>query len=315
MLSNFLSKTLVFLILAVCHVFSCLPLRWARGIGAWLGSVVYACSARSRSMVAEHCPSKFFAQFSVASPTNTVHKLLRESGRGMADMVWVWFASPARVMRRVEVENVEVIDALLRDKIPFLTVTLHTGCFELVGQWMATRIPCTALYKPPHKAYLKPLLEGKRARHNLALAPANLMGVRRMLKALKRGDTVALLPDQVPSAGDGVWVNWFGKPAYTMTLPAKLARATMALPVFTIALRTENGWRLSFTPKALPPLLESVENQQSQESQEKIDAAWMNAASEAIIALAPEQYMWAYRRYKTPAGVLKPDTQSVGIKS
>ena len=311
MLSNFLSKTLVFLILAVCHVFSCLPLRWARGIGACLGSVVYACSARSRSMVAEHFPT----QFSTANPSMTVHSLLRESGLGMADMLWVWFASPARVMRRVEAENIEVIDALLRDKTPFLTVTLHTGCFELVGQWMATRIPCTALYKPPHKAYLKPLLEGKRARHNLALAPANLMGVRRMLKALKRGDTVALLPDQVPSAGDGVWVNWFGKPAYTMTLPAKLARATMALPVFTIALRTKTGWKISFTPKLLPEILANTENTEKSSSQEKVDAAWMNAASEAIIALAPEQYMWAYRRYKTPAGVLKPNTKPLDILS
>ena len=84
------------------------------------------------------------------------------------------------------------------------------------------------LYRPPKIKFLRPLVEAGRGRDRVQLAPANLGGVRLLLKALRRGDAVGILPDQVPAEGEGVWVDFFGRPAYTMTLAAKLALATGA---------------------------------------------------------------------------------------
>ncbi|MCC3264412.1 hypothetical protein LLE87_40270, partial [Paenibacillus polymyxa] len=56
--------------------------------------------------------------------------------------------------------------------------------------------------------------------------PANMQGVREFVRALRRGESVGMLPDQAPSVGDGVWVPFFGRLAYTMTLPGKLASQT-----------------------------------------------------------------------------------------
>src|SRR5947209_4016330 len=67
--------------------------------------------------------------------------------------------------------------------------------------------------------YRKRFLDNAR----LAAAPTTLAGVKQLLKALKSGEAVALLPDQVPPQGQGVWAPFFGRPAYTMTLPARLA--------------------------------------------------------------------------------------------
>jgi hypothetical protein len=64
-------------------------------------------------------------------------------------------------------------------------------------------------------------------------APANLSGVRQMLRALRKGETVGLLPDQVPPDGQGVWVPFFGRTAYTMTLAARLAQQTGCAVVLT----------------------------------------------------------------------------------
>ena len=63
----------------------------------------------------------------------------------------------------------------------------------------------------------------------LATAPASIGGVRQMMRALKRGEAVGLLPDQVPPEGMGVWVPFFGKPAYTMTLAARDAEGRQRL--------------------------------------------------------------------------------------
>ena len=84
------------------------------------------------------------------------------------------------------------------------------------------------LYRPARKAWLRELVDTSRTRPGLAVAPATLAGVRQMMRALRRGEAVGLLPDQVPPDGMGVWAPFFGRPAYTMTLAARLVQQTGA---------------------------------------------------------------------------------------
>jgi Kdo2-lipid IVA lauroyltransferase/acyltransferase len=119
---------------------------------------------------------------------------------------------------------------ILRQDRPILMLTPHLGCFEVIAQsYMAGPAgrarPMLALYREPRKAALRPLFAQARARSGLLLAPADLHGVRLMLRAMRDRQVVGLLPDQVPSRGEGVWAPFFGRPAFTMTLPARLARA------------------------------------------------------------------------------------------
>ena len=131
-------------------------------------------------------------------------------------------------------------------------LTPHLGCFEVTAQYYANAgagAPLTVLYRPPRKAWLAPLVERRRARGNLKLAPADLTGVRRLLRALKRGEAIGMLPDQVPSNGEGVWARFFGKPAYTMTLPARLVRSTGATVLLASGERLADGagWVVHFS--------------------------------------------------------------------
>jgi KDO2-lipid IV(A) lauroyltransferase len=102
-------------------------------------------------------------------------------------------------------------------------LTPHFGCFELAGQVLNEIGPLTALYRPPKMAWLGALLEKRRSRADGHLAPADLTGVRALIAALRRGESIIMLPDQVPGRGEGVWTEFFGKSAYTMTLAARLA--------------------------------------------------------------------------------------------
>ena len=125
----------------------------------------------------------------------------------------------------------------------------------------------------------------------MAGAPASLGGIKQMLKALKQGQAVGVLPDQVPPAGMGVWADFFGHSAYTMTLAAKLAQQTGATLLLAVGQRLPcgRGYRVWVepAPQALPPDAEAA-------------ARCINQWMEGLIRRYPEQYLWAYARYKQP---------------
>ena len=172
-----------------------------------------------------------------------------------------------------------------------LLLTPHLGCFEVAARCRAKLAPITVLYKPPRQPALRALVEGARAIPGLSAAPANLGGVRTLLRALRRGEIVGLLPDQVPDAGEGEWVPFFGQPAYTMTLPGRLAQTSGAGVCLLVAERLSEGrgWRVHVD--AFP---------------ESPTPAALNAAMERLVRRFPEQYLWGYNRYKQPAGVPGP---------
>jgi KDO2-lipid IV(A) lauroyltransferase len=156
----------------------------------------------------------------------------------------------------------------------------------VVARWCASRGPITVLFRPSKLAAMSPVLQAARNHGEMAAAPANLSGVRSLLRALRRGEAVGLLPDQVPGEGDGRWAPFLGAPAYTMTLPERLAHATGASVVLAVGERlpgaADGGCASNLHETPTP---EAV-----------------NAAMERLIRDLPEQYLWGYNRYKRPAG-------------
>ncbi len=204
--------------------------------------------------------------------------------------------------RHATVENWEHVQEILDRGRGIVFLTPHLGCFEMTAQQIALRTALTVMYRPPRKSALKPLVEGARARHNLHLAPATLAGVRILAKTLKGGQPIGLLPDQVPQEGEGVWAPFFGRAAYTMTLPAKLAQLGKAEIVLVYAERRAGGrgYVVRFVP---------FEGDLSGSPAQQ--AAAINGAMEALIARCPSQYFWSYNRYKQPEGVAAPESEAV----
>lgn len=265
------------------------PLPVLHVLGAALGWLVYLASPDYRRRLRENIGR--------AGHGPHLHAAIAESGKSILELPFVWCAPQDKVLTKAKVHNWQAAQTLLDDGRGAIFLTPHLGCFEILAQSIAQHVQLTALYRPPRKAVLQPLIEGARARANLALAPANLSGVRMMLKALKSGKPVGLLPDQVPQQGEGIWADFFGKPAYTMTLPGKLQQMTGAPLILSYADRLPRGqgYLLHFVPFT-GPLGETPEEQ----------ARTINAAMEKLIARNPAQYFWSYNRYKTPAGVTAP---------
>jgi len=116
-------------------------------------------------------------------------------------------------------------------------------------------MPITVLYRPPRLGWLEPLMREGRERPNVRLVPADLTGVRRVFAALRRGEAVGFLPDQVPGVGEGEWAEFFGRPAYTMTLAARLAERKGIACFLAYARRLPRGAGYSLVLRELPPPL------------------------------------------------------------
>jgi len=190
----------------------------------------------------------------------------------------------------------QVIEAAYAEGQGVLFLTPHLGCFEISAQAVANAFsaaqgPLTVLFRPSRQKGLAQVMEASRARPGLETAPTTLAGVRQMIKALSAGRSVGLLPDQVPPAGMGQWVPFFGKPAYTMTLAARLALQTGAKLVLIWGERLSWGCGYRIHASVLQDELAS-----------DVDAVVLqiNQAMERLILTRPEQYLWGYARYKQP---------------
>jgi Kdo2-lipid IVA lauroyltransferase/acyltransferase len=273
-------------------------LGFLHAVGAALGWASYALSARYRASVRAHA-----ARAGVSDGVRRAS--VAHAGRMVAELPLMWLRpAEAPIVPPVQWANAELIDQALAAGRGLVMFTPHLGCFEVIAQAYAERFgarqPMTALYRPARQAWLRALEETARHRPGLLTAPASLAGVRQMIRALRQGQTVGLLPDQVPPEGMGVWAPFFGQPAYTMTLGTRLIEQTGAAWLLTIGERlpAAQGWRIRVLapPEPLPVRGESMSDEQHQTQ----CAAMMNRAMEFLIAQCPEQYLWGYQRYKQP---------------
>lgn len=274
-------------------LYSRIPLPLVRQFGRLLGWAIHGLDKRYRNRIREN--------LNIAGQTSLKvrNAAIAGVGAGLAEAPWVWGYTPEQLKRWILCEQTDLLRELAIGPRPVVFLTPHLGSFEMTARFLAAWLHITVLYKEPDAVGLKAFMAKIRNAKNLVAVPANLGGVKTMLKALKAGRAVGILPDQVPSAGEGRWVEFFSRPAYTMTLPERLAQATKARVVIVVgtplANRSVGGayWRFELEEMHEAPSPENI-----------------NKKFEHIILNRPELYLWGYNRYKRPAGAPEAPVQS-----
>jgi len=280
---------------AVLRLLARVPLPWLHRIGAFAGWVTYRVAPRYAARLTDNVAASGLADEPEAF-VRICRAAVQETGKGLMELPAIWFRpaeeAAALVVETHGWESVEAARAVGRG---ILFLTPHLGCFEVSALYAAIRMPITILYRPPKLKWLEPLMRAGRSRGYGRLAPTTLGGVRRLLKALRSGEAVGLLPDHVPGFGEGVWADFFGRPAYTMTLVGKLQQATGCIVILAVSRRLTEGRGFALE-------LEVLEDDLSGPA----GARRLNAAIEDLVRRCPEQYLWSYNRFKVPAGVEPP---------
>lgn len=271
-----------------------MPLCIAQGIGGVLGLLAYLGSAQYRALFKAHY-SAVAAQHGLPIRLWTA---ACASGMLFSDSLWIW-RNPQKALSLTEIANWGIVDEAMNEGHGLVMLTPHLGGFEIIPRVLAQHFPATILYRPARQDWLNAVVEEGRAYPNMHFVPTNLQGVRQMTRALIRGEAIGILPDQVPSGGDGIWAPFFGRPAYTTTLPARLANRHHTPVIMFTAKRQAlgRGWLMQATR------LKAFSDDAHQSCIE------LNQAIEEAILIAPEQFIWAYNRYKHPLGAELPPTQ------
>jgi KDO2-lipid IV(A) lauroyltransferase len=261
-----------------------LPLPVLHALGSVLGWAIYGISPTYRRRLRANLEQAGYGEARIR------RQAIAAGGKMVTELAAIWFRPQAEVASLVrEVSGFDAVFADRDARKPLLLLTPHLGCFEVTAQYTSLHMPLTVLYRPPRMAWLEPLMLQGRNRPNMRLVAADVGGVRALFRALKANEAVGLLPDQVPGEGEGDWAEFFGRPAYTMTLAAKLAEREGVRCYLVFGRRLAHGRGYAISARPLPPPLPDERATRR-----------LNRALEDLVRECPGQYLWSYNRYKVP---------------
>ena len=258
-----------------------LPLSALHFFGEILGHILFYSMQKSKRRAVENITQ---SQLFTTNKKQAVRQSYIVLGQAILETPYIWDSDNKKIAELMrDVQGWHIVETAIKANKGIIFLTPHMGCFEITSLYYALHYPISVLYRPPKKKWMLPLVHSGRTRQNITLAEANASGVRNLMRALKKGEAIGILPDQAPASGEGEWADFFGKPAYTMTLASKLAEKTGATVIMAFGERLEKGkgYALHLTKVdsiATPSLL--------------------NQAIETQIKQCPSQYYWNYHRYK-----------------
>lgn len=279
-----------YLIKALLSAFSVLPLAVTHVIGIIIGWWLYLIPTdlkRISSINLKLC----FPSSDVSFRKQLLRNSLIETAKTAAELGPLWHWRKERIMTLVrQSSGEEAVEHVLKQGQGVILAIPHLGAWEMVGLYCSAKYPMTSLYRPPRIAGLDTLTQTARGRFGAQLVPTDVRGIRALYRALTRGEIVAILPDQEPVMGNGLFAPFYGISAYTMTLLYRLTCRTNASVFYTYAERLPSGkgYHLHFVP-ALQDIKEYDQTQ-------ALEA--MNKNIETCINSIPEQYQWCYKRFR-----------------
>jgi len=276
---------------------SLFSLKTSRKFGKVLGYCAYLANTRLYKTSLTNL-ALCFPQMSANETKDLARKSLMHTGMTLAECGPVWLWPSDKIMQ--EIEEVEGADLLQNARDLGLGVVLlgpHHGNWELMGLYLSTLGQCSMLYQEPKSRDLGDLLYTARSRGSAKLYPADKKGAAAILLALRKGEMVGILPDQIPVAGGGEFAPFFGNQAFTMTLVARLIQKTGAKALLTYTKRTEKGFKVVIKDPS----------EEIYAGHMQVSLKGLNKTVEIAVGDEPEQYQWEYKRFRyQPEGKQEP---------
>ncbi len=264
-----------------------LPLPLSRSLGRFFGRVNWWFAKKpvhfTKTNIAHCLPS-----LNSSEQCELAKSSLISAGELVAELsaTWLW---PAKKLSKIDIEcaDMELLQQAYDAGKGVLLLSPHLGNWEMLLPLMSRHFEIAAMYKPPRMSSLDQLIRLVREKDGAEVYPANASGIRSIFKALKNGKLTLLLPDQEPAENAGIFVSFFNRPAWTMTLPAKIKLKTDCAVIYTVVVRTAKGFKL---------IIKIADDINRLQSVEEITQA-INCGMENLILETPEQYQWSYKRF------------------
>lgn len=267
----------------ILKLFFSLPLFFVHTLGCILGLFMYLFDAKFRHRISNNLSKAKLNSLNKNNKliiSNTMHV-----GMTLLESFVIWFASPEKIRSMVKKTiNWNLVNKLTKKNKGIIFLTPHMGSFEITAQYFGLESPIKVMFKPNSIKWLNRIIYNGRNKNYVSPVDISAGGIKQILIALKKGEAVGILPDQVPPLGHGKWSNFFGQKVYTMTLIEKLHKLTNSPILFAFGRRKiGHGFEIELF-----------------EYTDEVSVVNIDKFIEKIVRLNPEQYLWNYRRYKLP---------------
>lgn len=260
-----------------------------RRLGSFIARCTYRLGGKTVNNSRENL-QRCFPELSASEREALLQQSLRHTGMTALEAFVIWRQPWEQIKScKVEFDNFDLVEAQQKSGRGLLLLAPHLGNWEIMGPIMPRRVGAiTFMFQPTGMEEVDQLMIQGRSKDGVKLAPANRQGVSQILRALKAGEMVSILPDQVPEKGGGQMAPFFGQPAYTMTLVHKLIQRTQCDVLMIFAKRTPEGFVLCV--RQPDPAISDSDAAES--------LAALNRSVEACVREVPEQYQWEYKRFR-----------------
>jgi len=281
---------------AVIALCTWLPRPWVLALGRQVGRLFYRVNQK-RVAIAHINLQWCFPDLTTEQRDTLLRLHLVRYGQALVDMGLVWWGSRSRIDRLCTVTGGEELERLRNSGEKVLLVIPHVLGIDMTGAALSPLAPGASMMKPPSNPLLHRWLWRGRSRFGARIYTRN-QGLRPLVKALRAGYVGYLMPDEDLDGAHSVFAPFFGIPTATLPVVGRIARMTGAkvMPVFC---ELDNRGRYHVT------IGQPLSGFPSGDIEE--DAAAVNAAFEAAIRRAPEQYLWTLKWFRTrPNGEASP---------
>jgi len=273
--------------LGFIRLVAALPPTLGVALGRLIGAFLFY-TARERRLVCERNIAVCFPEFNQTDQYNLVKACFEQNGIGLTETAWSWHRPSKFFNDKIRVSGQELLEQANIEGRGILLLCPHYSMLDLVAPLMhAVAGRFVVSYRPNDNPIFDQAVCRGRGRYAKLV---DVRALRDIAKHLKQGDMVWFGPDQDMGPKGSVFAPFFGRPACTVTTPARLARISGAVSIFLDLHRDDNGlYQVSFVP--MPddyPDKDEVEN-----------ARLLNRRIEDALKKHPSQYMWMHKRFKT----------------
>lgn len=272
-----------------------LPLSWLQALGRSIGWLLARQAKASPTWATrknlEFCyPGRENAWYDQATRQTMV-----ATACSFAEFAKIWAMPPSYSANLIrEIHGRALFDEAINSGKGTILLVPHLGNFEAMNAWVNQRVRTTIMYKPDDNPAMNEFVLAARSRLQANLVTADERGVRALVKALKKNGVTVALPDHIPQDNGGVFAPFFGISTWTGVLVPRLLHHTGARALMMACLRRDDGQGFDIHVLPADPAIYDGDMVTA--------CTAMNHSIEQLIALAPTQYHWYYKRFKKSEG-------------
>ncbi len=277
----------------IVKILAIFPLGFHHAIGTIVGYILLFTKNRTKR-ITETNITLCFPDLSPQEHYSLLKFTLLENAKSLIESFWLWRHPQQSIKSRIgDIENKQLLTRAKQQSLGTIFVTPHFGSWEFIGLLTASECDLLILYAPPKSPYIEKLSCFGRSGTGGKVVSTETLNLKQLIKHIKNGGSVGILPDQVPDGNGGEFSKFFGRLAYTSTLVSKLANKLKCNVVYCYARRsTKRGKYNAFYYDASSEIYSDNINV-------SIDS--LNSTIERFILDSPAQYIWGYKRFKRPA--------------